>query len=204
MKCDTRFIEYMHDYLDGDLTTEHEKVLRDHLLHCSECQQHFHELKKTIALVQSTSHIQAPEDFTAKVMQRLPEEKKMVRVKRWMKVHPLITAAAVFFVLMFGSIFSVWNEDQDLEVSKQPNIRVEGHTVIVPEGEIVEGDLIVRNGDIKIEGEVKGNVTVINGNQYLASAGNVTGEIEEIDQMFEWILYQIKKGVKETTEFFNE
>jgi anti-sigma factor RsiW len=192
----------MHDYLDEDLSSEHEKELRNHLLHCSECQQHFHELKKTIALVQSTSHIQAPADFTAKVVQQLPQEKKMVRVKRWMRVHPLVTAAALFFVLMLGSMVSMWNEDQDLAVSKQPNIRVEGNTVIVPEGKVVEGDLIVRNGDIKIEGEVKGNVTVINGNQYLASAGNVTGEIEEIDQIFEWILYQMKKGVRETAEFF--
>jgi anti-sigma factor RsiW len=204
MKCDTKYIEYMHDYLDEDLSSEHEKVLRDHLLHCSECQQHFHELKKAIALVQSTSHIQAPSDFTAKVMAQLPDEKKMVRVKRWMRIHPLVTAAALFFILMLGSFVSMWGEDQDLAVSKQPNIRVEGDTVIVPEGEIVEGDLIVRNGDLKIEGEVNGNVTVINGKQYLASAGNVTGEIEEIDQLFEWILYHLKKGVKETTEFFRQ
>lgn len=202
MKCEPKYIEYMHDYLDEDLIAEHERELRDHLVQCSDCQQHFHELKKTIALVQSTSHIQAPSDFTAKVMQSLPQEKKIVQVKRWMRIHPLVTAAAVFVVLMFGGMYQMWNEDHELAVSKQPNIRIEDNTVIVPEGKVVEGDLLVRNGDIRIEGEVQGNVTVINGKQYLASAGNVTGEIKEIDQMFEWMWFHIKQGMKDTTEFF--
>ncbi|MFD1737587.1 zf-HC2 domain-containing protein [Bacillus salitolerans] len=203
MSCNSKYIELMHDYLDEDISTEAEKELRDHLYICSECQQHFHELKKAIALVQSTSHIQAPPDFTAKVMARLPEEKKVVRVKRWMRFHPLVTAAAVFMVLMMGSVFSIWSEDQKLAVSKQANIRIEDNTVIVPEGKVIEGDLVVRNGDIKIEGEVRGNVTVINGNQYLASAGNVTGEIKEIDQMFEWIWFHMKEAVKDTISFIS-
>jgi anti-sigma factor RsiW len=203
MKCDQKYIEYMHDYLDEDLTFEHEKELREHLSQCSECQQHFHELKKAIALVQSTSHIQAPFDFTVKVMQKLPQEKKVVQVKRWLRVHPLFTAAAVFFVLMYGSLLTMWSEDQELAVSKQPNLRIEGNTVIVPEGTTIQGDLVVKNGDLKITGEVRGNVTIINGERYLASAGSVTGEINEIDQMFEWIWYHIKKGVKESLSLFD-
>ncbi len=203
MKCDPKYIEYMHNYLDEDLTSEQEKELRIHLQQCSDCQKHFHEIKKAIALVQSTSHIQAPVDFTAKVMQRLPQEKKAVQVKRWFKVHPLLTAAAVFFILMFGSIATMWSEDQQLAVSTQSNLRIEENTVIVPEGTIVEGDLVVRNGDIKIEGEVRGDLTLINGNKYLASAGNVTGEIYEIDQIFEWVWYHMKKSVKETLTLLN-
>jgi hypothetical protein len=54
---------------------------------------------------------------------------------------------------------------------------------------------VVRNGEIKVEGKVNGNVTVINGNQYLASAGQVTGEIQELDQLFEWVWYTIKSNV---------
>ena len=45
---------------------------------------------------------------------------------------------------------------------------MEGQTVIVPNGEVVKGDIVVKNGDIVVEGEVDGNVTVING-QYMAS-----------------------------------
>ncbi|WP_456277035.1 zf-HC2 domain-containing protein [Bacillus sp. AK128] len=202
MKCDTKYVEYMHDFLDEDLTREHEQELRDHLSSCQVCTQHFHELKKALALVQSTSHIQAPSDFTEKIMARLPQEKKAVKVKRWLKVHPLFTAAAVFLILMVGSLFSMWNGGQELVVSKHPNIRIEENTVIVPKGTVIEGDLVVKNGDIKIEGEIKGNVTVINGTKYLASAGNVTGEVKEIDQMFEWVWHHIKMGTKKTFSVF--
>lgn len=53
----------------------------------------------------------------------------------------------------------------------------------------------MRNGDIRIEGEVQGDVTVINGEKYMASAGNVTGEIEEIDEAFGWMWFKLKKAV---------
>ena len=83
---------------------------------------------------------------------------------------------------------------QDFSFTKNAKLSLEDHTVVVPEGEVVNGDLTVRNGDVKIEGKVTGNVTVINGKQYLASAGNVTGEINEIDEAFEWLWYQIKRA----------
>ena len=208
--CPEEIIEYMHDYLDGDLNREKEEMLKHHLQECSECQHHFHELKKAIAFVQSTSHISASADFTDKVMSRLPKEKKKVGVERWFRHHPLLTAAALFLFFMTGSFLTSWNDNQDFSFTKNAKLVVQDHTVVVPEGEVVNGDLTVRNGDVKIEGKVTGNVTVINGNvtvnngkQYLASAGSVTGEIHEIDAAFEWLWYQITKGAKDTVDWGN-
>lgn len=203
MKCPEQVIDYMHEYLDDEISEEHEKVLREHLQSCSECQEYFRELNKAIALVQSTSHIQAPDDFTSKVMAGLPKEKKKTEIQRWFRSHPLLTAASLFLVLMTGSIFSTWNEEHQFSVSKQPNLIVENDTVIVPEGEVVKGDVVVRNGKVKIEGEVQGDVTVINGEKYMASAGNVTGEITEVNEVFEWIWYHIKDTVKNTANLFD-
>ncbi|PLS15807.1 anti-sigma factor [Bacillus sp. M6-12] len=197
MKCPEEAIEYMHDYLDEEISEEHKGYLKKHLHECEDCRTYFHELKKAIALVQSTSHITAPADFTAKVMANLPEENKKVKTQRWFRNHPFFTAAALFFVLMSGTVLSTWNQDQEFSFSKQTNLVVENDTVIVPKGKTVEGDIVVRNGDIKVEGEVKGNVTVIHGKQYMASAGNVTGEIKEVDQLFEWLWYNIKGTGKE-------
>lgn len=197
MKCSDEMMEYMHEYLDNEISVEHEKSLRHHLQDCQDCQAHFHELKKAIVFVQSTSHIVAPSDFTQKVMANLPKEKRKVGMKRWFTNHPLLTAASLFVVLMGGAIFSYWQEDYEFSVSKQPELVVEDGTVIVPEGKTVSGDVVVRNGNIKIEGEVDGNVTVINGDKYLASAGHVSGEIEEVDEMFEWLWYKIKDGFKQ-------
>ena len=50
----------MHEYLDEELSQEDEKELKAHLKDCEACRTHFHELKRTIAFVQSTSHISAP------------------------------------------------------------------------------------------------------------------------------------------------
>ncbi|PLR75805.1 anti-sigma factor [Bacillus sp. V3-13] len=204
MKCPEEIVEYMHEYLDDEISAEHEQELRKHLQDCPDCQTHFHELKKAIALVQSTSHIQAPLNFTADVMSRLPKENRKIGIQRWFRHHPFLTAASLFLVLMMGSLFSAWNEeDQQFSVSKQPNLIVENNTVIVPKGEVVEGDVTVKNGNLKIEGEVKGNVTVINGENYLASAGQVTGEIKEVNEMFDWIWYHIKKTAKEVVNIFD-
>lgn len=192
MKCSQTYVELMHKYLDEDIVAEEEKQLRNHLNECPNCQIHFQELKKAIAFVQSMTHIQAPLNFTESVMAKLPKEKPTVTYNRWFKDHPMLVAAAVFVLLMTGSIFSTWNSNTQLSVSKQSNLQIQDHTVIVPEGEIVEGDVIVRNGDLKIEGEVHGDVVVINGDKYLASAGSVTGNIEEIDEIFGWMWYNTK------------
>ncbi len=79
---------------------------------------------------------------------------------------------------------------------------VQNDKVIVPEGEVVKGDVVVKNGDLEIKGEVEGNVTVINGQQYMASAGKVTGEIEEVDAIFEWLWYHIKTAAKDAVNVF--
>lgn len=201
MKCEDEIMHLMHTYLDGDLTKEEEDVLRIHLENCEECQKHFHELSRTTALLKMDDSIKAPTNFTEQVMQKLPVEKKRMKYGRWFKRHPLLVAAAVFLVLAMGGLFSSWSEDNKLVVSKTENVLVEGDTVIVPEGVTVSGDLVVKNGKLIIDGIVDGNVTLINSvlvdeseeEGLLASVGEVSGELRSIDQMFDWIWYNIKK-----------
>ncbi len=192
MSCPKEYVELMHKYLDNELTSSEEQQLKEHLMKCEDCQKHFHELKRTVTLLQSTSHIQAPENFTEKVMASLPKEKKSVGYKRWLKAHPIFTAAAIFFLLMLSSISAFWNQEERLTVSKSDGIIIEGQTVIVPEGEVIKGDLLVKNGNLKIDGKVEGDETLINGEKLLASAGEVTGKIEEVNQIFDWLWYHMK------------
>jgi len=135
-------------------------------------------------------------------MARLPKEKSSAGVKRWFRNHPILAAASLFILLMGGSVLNIWNDDQKFSVTKQPNLIVENDTVIVPEGEVVNGDITVKNGNLRIEGKVNGNVTIINGERYLASAGDVTGDIEEINQIFEWLWYKMKDGGKKIINLF--
>ena len=200
--CPEKIVLYMQEYLDGDLSRESEQVLKEHLQKCLACQNHFQQLKRTISYVKSTAHIKASPNFTANVMSRLPKEKSGASVKRWLTHHPLLAAASLFLILMVGSVFNGWNDDQKFSVTKQQNLLVENNTVIVPEGQIVEGDIVVKNGDLRIEGEVHGNVTIINGKRYLASAGNVTGDIQVINEVFEWVWYKMKEGGKKLVNLF--
>ena len=200
--CPENVLHLMDDYLDGDISQNDERQLREHLESCSDCRKLYQELSKIIAFVQSASHIQAPADFVQKTMARLPKEKQRAGVQRWFRRHPMLAAAALFCVLMSAALFTNFNDDQQFAFTKQPNLVVEGQTVIVPEGEKVVGDLTVRNGDLRVEGELEGDVTIVNG-QYMASSGVITGEIEEIDQAFEWLWYTIKNGFKEAAAIFD-
>ena len=163
LKCNPEIVGLMHKHLDGDISNEEERQLSMHLEDCESCQEHFRELKRTITLIQSAERFEAPANFTANVMRNLPTEKKRVKYTRWFKMHPMLTAAAIFFILMFSGVFFTWEQENQLVVSKQENLVIEGDTVIVPEGEVVEGDLLVKNGNLIIKGTVDGDVTLING-----------------------------------------
>lgn len=186
----------MHKYLDGDILPEDESQLKEHLQSCEDCKKHLHEMEKSIALVQSTSHLTAPANFTADVLANLPKEKRTASINRWLKAHPFLVAAALFIILMGGSFLSSWKNDQDFSVSSQPNLVVKNNTVIVPEGKVVKGDVTVKNGKLIIEGKVDGDVTIVNGEKYTASAGQVTGQIHEINEVFDWMWYKIKSTGK--------
>ncbi|MDO6658300.1 MULTISPECIES: anti-sigma factor family protein [Bacillales] len=193
MKCPAEIVAIMHDVLDEEATDQQRKELFDHLKTCHDCKEHYEELKKTESFLLSSPSMKAPDGFTSKVMQQLPQEKRTVWMKRWMKSHPFVTAAILFLVLMAGSVYSSWtSEDQLSALSGNLRFDQETNTVIVPEGEVIEGDLTVKNRNLEIEGQVKGDVLVINGEQYMASAGQVTGEIEEVDHILDWTWFQLK------------
>ena len=188
--CPQHIVDYMHEYLDGDISREHEQQLKKHLNNCPSCRQHMHELSDTVAFVVSSAQITAPSHFGSEVMKHLPKGKNRVGIQNWLRRHPILVAACVFLLFMSTSLVGSY-QNNELSVTKQPNLIVDGQTVIVPKGEVVKGDLVVKNGDLIIEGEVDGNVTVING-QYMASTAVVTGEIEEIDEIFERLWYELK------------
>lgn len=201
--CASEFVDYMHEYLDGDISREHEQILKQHLQTCPDCQQHMHELSDTVAFIKSAAHITAPPRFEDQVISHLPKRKSSAGIKRWFRQHPVLVAAAVFFLCMSATLLGSFPNDDQFSVTKQPNLVIVGQTVTVPVGEVVKGDIVVKNGDIIVEGEVDGNITVINGN-YMASTAVVTGQVEEIDEMFEWLWYKFKDGFNKAIAVFSE
>jgi anti-sigma factor RsiW len=196
MEC-RESIVLIHEFLDGDLDELSNQRLQEHLKACASCRQHLHELQRAIAFVQSASHIHVSSDFTARVLAKLPAPTKVKRFANWFRSHPFLTAAAVFLFLMTGSLFASWFERDDmLQVSSSSmdklKIDHERNVVVVPAGATIDGDLIVRNGNVEVQGEVKGNVVAIEGKVFLASTAQVAGSAESIEAIFDWIWYEVK------------
>jgi anti-sigma factor RsiW len=195
--CPEHIVHYMHAYLDGDISRAEERELKQHLDSCMQCKEIMNGLTESIAFIGSADQIQAPNNFVDGVMARLPKEKSQAGFQRLLRRHPFLAAAAMFVILMSASLFSSYSDDQQFSVTKQPNLIVDGQTVLVPEGETVKGDIVVKNGTLRIEGQVDGDVTVIRGSKYMASTAVVTGKSEEIDKVFDWLWYKVKTTVKE-------
>ncbi|GAB6992359.1 zf-HC2 domain-containing protein [Paenibacillus pini] len=188
-------VSLMHDYLDDDLSKEQQIELKAHLLTCLDCRMQFKELERTDMLMFSLTHhaSAAPFELTHRIMSAIPQQKKQQLWVKWVKRHPAITAAAIFLMVMLFSTVSFWDQDGQLVVKGNDleQVIIEGDTVIVPAGRSISGNLTVENGKTQIYGDVKGNLTVIDGSLYQASTAHISGQVKSIDQAVDWIWYKI-------------
>ena len=204
MACSNERIQDLHKYMDEEMDLLEQKHFEDHVLSCDKCAEHMKEMRKTVAIVQSASHFQAPEHLTEKVMNELPKQPAVTKGRVWMQQHPFMITAATFFLVFIISLSSGFSQDNDqIAVQGEGQFFVDESrgVVIVPEGEEISGDIEVRNGDLEIEGEVHGDVTLINGEHVMASADQVTGEIEEVNQAFERMWHHTKIFIKDVFSF---
>ncbi|WP_245554916.1 zf-HC2 domain-containing protein [Cohnella laeviribosi] len=192
MKCGDA-IAYMHEYLDGDLPLEQRRKLKHHLSECPACAARFQSMQHTEALLRAMPVEAAPADLTHKIMKSLPRTRSPKSWTTWVRRHPGMSAAAIFLLIMLSSFVAMWNQGQQLSLKGDDleHVVVKGRTVIVPEGERVEGDLIIENGELQVLGEVDGNLTVIDGNVTLASTAHIAGKVKEIDRAMDWAWYKL-------------
>lgn len=183
----------IHEYLDGDLTKTEALKLKEHLIACQGCHNTFKQLEKTDALVRMLPSIKVPDTLTAQIMSGLPPMKKKNTWTDWIRRHPAVSVAVVFGTVMFGSFVSMWDDDQNLMVqgSNLQDVVIQGDTVIVPQGHTVNGDLVVKRGKLKVEGDVTGNVVVIDGSVNLASTAHISGEVKQVDEALSWVWYKL-------------
>lgn len=198
MALNEREEEYIQRYIDGDMDESEKEKFHTYIKENPECAHRLQELKRTVTIVQGTAHIWAPETFTDSIMKELPKKRKRTAWKSWSRQHPVLVAVSMFIVLMASSVLFAWNDQSGAEMTvtgdrENVNIDYDNKAVIIPEDETVQGDLTVRNGEVDVHGNINGDLTVINGEPYMASAGSVSGNIEEVDQVLEWIWYHTKR-----------
>jgi anti-sigma factor RsiW len=192
MKCNVA-VASMHDYLDGDLSREASLGLREHLGECPACRTRFDELERTEALLMAIPAEQAPPGLEDRILQSLPRNRRPAAWTGWVRRHPAVSAAALFLIVMLSSFVAMWNQDKQLSIAGPDldNVVIEGNTVTVPAGKEVAGDLTVANGTARVLGDVKGNLTVIDGQVTLASTAHIAGNVKTIDRAVDWVWYKV-------------
>lgn len=202
MDCRTA-ISLMHEYLDGDLAQDKAIELNGHLRGCASCTQHYNQLQRTTAMIQAIPNMKAPEDLTNRIMNALPQQRKRKnRMMQWVQKHPAFTAAAVFALVMLSSFMSMWNEENELIVkgADLSQVVIQGDTVIVPEGTKVAGNLTVEHGKAVVNGEVEGDVIVIDGSLNMASTAHIAGQVTTVNQALDWVWYKLGEAYSYVTE----
>jgi anti-sigma factor RsiW len=183
----------MHEYLDRDLNGLDASQLKEHLLQCPECRSLFKELERTDTLVRSLAPTIVPNNLSERIMASLPPVKRRNAWTQWVRRHPAVSVAAVFLAVMFGSFMSMWNQGHELMVKGNDlqNVIIQGDPVIVPKAQTVDGNLVVQSGKLKVEGDVTGNLVVIDGTLNLASTAHISGQVTQVNEAVSWIWYKI-------------
>jgi len=206
MACSKENKVLIHRYLDEEMTILEKKQFQHHLTSCKDCEDDLLELKKTVAIIQSVSHFKAPMNFTENVLNQLPKQPKGQKWKLLIRKHPFMITAAAFFLVFLMSLSSTFGDNnKEIVVQGEGEFIVDEArgVVVIPEGQIITGNLLVHNGDVEIVGEVEGDITVINGEHLMASADQVSGDINEINQVMHWLWYQTKSFFSEVVGFFD-
>lgn len=59
----------------------------------------------------------------------------------------------------------------------------------------MQGDLVVQRGTLKVEGDVTGNLTVIDGTLNLASTAHISGQVTQVNEAIGWVWYKLGEFV---------
>ncbi len=187
----------MHEYLDGELSGTQHNELRQHLLACRDCSHRYKKLQNAEATIRSLPIEAASSDLAERIMLSLPKPVKRNTWMQWIKRHPAVSVASIFIFVMLSASLSLWNQDKDLVVkgASLDQVVIKGDVVYVPAGHIIDGDLMVRGGRVQVDGEVRGNLVVIDGSYNVASTARIAGKIKVIDQALDWAWYEVNKFV---------
>lgn len=206
MACSREKQTLVNRFIDEEMTLQEAKRFEEHAAACSACAEHVKELRKTVAIIQSASHFEAPRNLTESVMKQLPKQKQTKKWQHWMRKHPMVLTAATFFLVFLISLSAAFGGEEEIVVKGEGHfiINETERLVIIPEGSSIAGDLLIRNGDIEINGDVAGDVTVINGEHLQASSAQISGEVDEINESFEWLWYEIKSFMNDVIPLGND
>jgi hypothetical protein len=97
-----------------------------------------------------------------------------------LKLPTLLVAAALLAGPAPARAQDAGEESPTAAPPGRPGVSVRTGDQVVERGEVVEGDLVVHGGDLRIEGEVRGNVVVTGGDLTITDGAEVLGDAKVI------------------------
>jgi len=191
--------ERIHRYLDEELEGTERAELEAHIKECGGCLTHLQEMGLSVQLVTQAEWVKAPAGFTEALWAQLdvqypPKRNWRVPVMKYSGI-----AASVLLVFGLGAMWAT-PDHFALQAKNTSGLVVADGKVIVPAGQEYTGDLVIQNGDVEVRGKVNGNVTALNGKIYRAAGADISGEIEEVDEVIEKLFYYGKQLITEIAQ----
>jgi hypothetical protein len=111
MDCE-KIREKFSSFIEGELTPSEDKMIKEHLSACLECQKDFETFKKTMDWLHSVDEVEAPEGFLTEIYQKMKDQKRMETRHGWaqwlrrinLPVQAVAMVAIVFAVLYLTKI----------------------------------------------------------------------------------------------------
>ena len=206
MQCEKARV-IMHESLDGELDQLTESQFIIHLASCSECARIFEQLKQTESFL--NVHVTTIENVDDTIDQdkqtfqqrlrayrlkrQLPPPKKRLIFRQWLKKR----GGAMFISIALGALLGagivhIWHEVYNKNVlmvqsNSLQELIIENKQVIVPLNKTIQGDLIVRHGNVKVYGNIVGNLTVVDGEAEIVKGAKIEGNVKTVNRFMDWL-----------------
>ena len=130
MECE-KVRDRFSSLLENELDPLEEKIVKEHLASCSDCQKDLQQFDKTIRWLHSVKEVEVPDGFLSEIYKKMEERKRKVPLSeetrwKWFR-HPFPLRLPVQAVAMVAIVFLVLYLTKIMPV-ETPQLKDAGHT----------------------------------------------------------------------------
>lgn len=100
-----------------------------------------------------------------------------MQVKQIIFLLVILLAFLIIFGLLIYTSSANATTDEEISPVKRKLIKYENSSITIDADEVIDGDIVIKNGSITIAGEVRGNIIAINADIYLETKSKIFGNI---------------------------
>mgnify|MGYP001040347006 CR=1 FL=1 len=112
-------------FLENELDPLEEKIVKEHLASCSDCQKDLQQFDKTIRWLHSLKEVKVPDGFLIEIYKKMEERKRKVLFSSFplkLPVQAVAMVAIVFLVLYLTKIMPVQTPQQKVAEHSKPSV----------------------------------------------------------------------------------